>query len=148
MSWLGGGILFTFIIGPRLAGLPLPVARGFLVTMVPPVVRFFQWAAGFTVLFGLLLLWSTVGGDYSQFSSSWGLTITAGMIVAFVAFFLSEVLTGPAFLRVAKAAASISPDAPPPASFPGLVQRAGFLGLITTLLLVLTLVFMVGAGFY
>jgi len=148
VSWLGGGILFSFIIGPRLGDLKPPVARDFLVTIVPPVVRFFQAAAGLTVLFGLLLLWVMLGGDYSQFSSTWGMSIIAGMGVAFVALVMSEAVTGPAFMRVARAAGEITPDSPPSPSFPALVRRAGLLGLITTLLLLLTLVFMVSAGFY
>jgi len=148
VSWLGGGILFSFIIGPRLASLPPAAARSFLVTMVPPVVRFFQVAAGLTILFGLLLLWNMLGEDYSQFSTSWGMALTAGMAVAVVAFVLSEAVTGPAFMRAARAAAEITAEAPPSPSFPGIVRRAGLSGLITTLLLILTLGFMVAAGFY
>ena len=148
VSWLGGGILFSFIIGPRLAALKPPVARDFLVTMIPAVVRFFQIVAGLTILFGLLLLGNMLNGDFSQLSTTWGRTISAGMVVAFVAFVLSEAATSPAFMRVARAAAQITPDSPPPPTFPALIRRAGLLGLITTLLLILTLGFMVGAGFY
>jgi uncharacterized membrane protein len=56
IGWLGGGIMFAFVVGPALAKLSPPSSGEFLVKVVPRVVLFFQISAGTTILFGVLLL--------------------------------------------------------------------------------------------
>lgn len=148
ISWLGGGILFTFVVGPRLARMPPASTRDFLVTVVPGIARFFQVVAGLTLLFGFLLMFDMVGGDYSQFSTSWGIAISIGLSIALVAFVISEAFAGPAFLRLAAAAEKITPGTPPDPGFPTRVRYASMLGLTVTVLLIATLSFMIAAGFY
>lgn len=151
MGWLGGGLLFGFVISPRLAKLSRPAAREFVLGVAPGILRFFQVAAGATILFGLLLLYNMTNGDFSQlsFSSIWGRSLLIGMTTALVAFVLSEAVTVRAFQRVIALNGRMRPDGSEvPPELPPAVRRAGRLALANSLLLVLTLAFMVSAGFY
>ncbi len=56
IGWLGGGIMFVFVVGPALAKLSPPSSAEFLVNVAPRVARFFQISAASTILFGALLL--------------------------------------------------------------------------------------------
>ena len=118
--------------------------REFILTMVTPMVRFFQITAGLTVVFGLLLFYNMMDDQ----SSTWTLSLRIGVVVAALAFIISEAGVGPAFMKVRSAAEKITPTSPPGPEFPMLVNRAALLGLTTTVLLIVTLCFMVTAGFY
>lgn len=151
VGWLGGGLLFGFVISPRLAKLSRPAAREFVLGVAPGIVRFFQVIAIAAILFGLLLLYNMTNGDFSQlsFSSVWGRSLLLGMASALVAFVLSEAVTVRAFQRVIALNGRMRPDGSEvPPELPPAVGQAGRLALANTLLLVITLGFMVSAGFY
>lgn len=151
MGWLGGGILFGFVIAPRFSKMGLAGSRDFFVTVQPNVIRFFQIVAGLTVLFGVLLLYvmTAYGGARLSVSNSWGLDLIAGMAVAAVAFVISEFLAVPAFFRLIELNRKMGADGSNvPAELPRTARRAGMMALVSTILLFGALGFMVAAGFY
>lgn len=151
ISWLGGGLMFGFVIAPRLGKIPLAAARAFTVEVVPRVLVFFEIVAGLTILFGVGLLYSITGGDWSQLSPSttWGFAITVGVGVAIVAFLFSVLVAVPVFKRVVALNRKMNPDGTNvPPELPRTVRQAGMASLVTLVLLLVTLAFMVTAGFY
>lgn len=152
MSWLGGGIMFGFIIGPQVARIPPPATREFFVNVGPAVLRFFQVVPTLTIAFGLLLVYNMTGGDWSQLSpaTSWGFDVSVGMTFAIAAFVVGEAGAAPALGKVVRLLKSFTPGsgAPPPAELPAAVRNARVTATVSILLLGVTMVFMVGAGFY
>lgn len=151
MAWLGGGILFGFFVAPKLGHLPPSSSRDFFLSVVPGIARFFQAAAGATIVFGLLLLYNMTHGDLGMlgFSTAWGFDITVGMVVALLAFVVSEALAAPALVKVVRLMRSMGPNSgPPPAELPKAIRLAGSTATLTLVLLLITLGLMVSAGFY
>ncbi len=151
MGWLGGGILFGFVIAPKFAKLSLTGSRDFFVTIQPGVIRFFQGIAGATILFGLLLLYVMTGGDFGQLtpSTSWGFDILAGMTTAIVAFVISEFLAVPSFQKLVALNRKMGADGSNvPPELHRTARYAGMMATLSVVLLLVTLGFMVAAGFY
>ncbi len=151
MGWLGGGILFGFVIAPKFAKLSLPASRDFFLTIQPGIIRFFQVVAGLTVVFGLLLLYVMTYNNTAQlsFSTGWGFDVLTGAGVAVVAFVLSEFVAVPAFKKVVHLYGQIAPDGSNvPAELPRVARSAGMMATVATFLLLVTMGFMVAAGFY
>ena len=144
--------MFAFVIGPALAKLSPPSSGEFLVKIVPRVVLFFQIVAASTVLFGVLLIYSLGGNSFSLLSPShfYGLDLTIGLSIGFVAFLISEGVAVPIQLKAIKMIKNMqaSGQHQPPAEFPKTLKRASDLATLTAFLLIITLVFMVAAGFY
>jgi uncharacterized membrane protein len=153
MMWLGGGILFAFVIGPALARLSPTSSGEFFAKVVPRISMFFRIVAGTTVLFGLLLLYTgESNGDFGALSpsGSWGPAIMIGLSIGLVAFLISEFVAQPPLrkaIRLIKEMQSSSQHQPP-AELPKTIRRATITANVTVLLLILALVFMVTAGFY
>ena len=153
MMWLGGGILFAFVIGPGLAKLSPPSTGEFFVKVVPRVSMFFRVVAGATVLFGVLLILTGLSnGDFGpySFSSKWGFAITVGLFIGLVAFLNSEFVAQPPLRKVIRILREMqsSGQHQPPAELPKTVKRAQMTASVTVILLIIALVFMVSAGFY
>jgi hypothetical protein len=143
--------LFGVVISPRIAKLSLPGRREFVLGVAPGILRFFQVAAGMTILFGLLLLYNMTNGDLSQlsFATAWGRSLVLGMATALVAFVLTEAVTVRALRKVIRLNQRMLPDgSEAPTDLPSAVHRAQQLTLVNAFLLLLTLAFMVSAGFY
>ncbi len=151
MAWLGGGLFFAFLIAPHFSRLTPSGSRELFITVIPGVIRFFQIIAGVTVLFGFLLLYNMTGGDFSQvtFSTTWGAALSLGMTTAVAAFVVSEALAVPGMRRMVELHQKSDPgSAAPPAGLLRAARWAGLTALLTIALLLLTLAFMITAGFY
>ncbi|MDA4124222.1 MAG: hypothetical protein OK438_02035 [Thaumarchaeota archaeon] len=150
IGWLGGGIMFAFVVGPALAKLSPPSSGEFLVKVVPRVVRFFQIFAGTTILFGVLLLYSLGSLPLLDPSTSYGVNLSIGLSIGFVAFLISEFVSVPIQVKAINMIKEMqaSGQHQPPADFPKTLKRASDTATLTVLLLVLASVFMVAAGFY
>ncbi len=153
ISWLGGGILFGFVVGPAIPKLSTVSSAEFFVRVAPRIARFFQIMAGSTILFGALLAYTGVSnGDFPGLSPSttWGLSIMIGLSLGVVAFVVGELLAVPALNRVIRIFSEMqtSGQREPPAELGKAIGRARFTATATVGLLILTLVFMVAAGFY
>ena len=150
ICWLGGGIMLGFVVGPALRRLSPASSGEFLLKVVPGVVRFFQIFAGLTVLFGALLLYNMGGPSLLDPSTSYGLDLSIGVTFALVAFVESEFVAVPIQLKAVRLIKEMvaAGKHEPPAEFPKTQQRAVATALLTLVLLLITSVFMVGAGFY
>ncbi len=142
--------MFAFVVGPALAKLSPPSSGEFLVKVAPRVARFFQIMAGSTILFGVLLLYNLGGFELLSLSSFYGLDITIGLAIGFTTFLISEFVSVPPLLKAIKMIREMqaSGQHQPPAEFPKTLRRATITANLTVLLLILTSVFMVAAGFY
>ncbi len=151
IAWLGGGIMFGFIVAPKVGQTSPAASREFFVKVAPAVLRFFTIVPGLAVVFGLLLVYNITGGDWSMLSpsTSWGFDVSTGMGFAFAALVVGEVGASPALHRVVRIMTDLgSPGGPGPEQIPPAVQRARILATASIVLLIITMVFMVGAGFY
>ena len=150
IGWLGGGILFAFVVGPALGKLSPASSGEFLLKVVPGVVRFFQVSAGLTILFGFLLLYNLGGLALLSTTSFYGLDLTVGITLAIVAFLESEFVAVRFQLKavrlVREMASSIQHQ--PPVDLPGALRMARITATVAVLLLLATSIAMVGAGFY
>ena len=151
ISWLGGGIMFGFVVAPRVGLTSPPAAREFFLRVVPGVLRFFQVVPVLTIGFGLLLLYNMTGGDWSQLSPStaWGFDVSLGMTFALAAAIVGEAGAAPALHRLIVIFEKLgTPGGSTPDQIPPAIGRARFLATASLALLLVTMVFMVGAGFY
>lgn len=150
VCWLGGGVMFGFVVGPALARLSPASSGEFLVKVVPGVVRFFQVFAGLTVVFGGLLLFNMGGLSLLNPSSSYGLDLSIGVTFALIAFVESEFVAVPIQLKAVRLIKEMiaAGKHEPPAEFPKTQRLAVATALLTLVLLLITSVCMVGAGFY
>ena len=152
IGWLGGGIMFAFVIGPALETLSPASSGEFLVKVVPRVIRFFQIAAGATVLFGLLFLYNFSNGDFGilSFSTHFGTELTIGASAGLLAFLISEFVAVPPQMKAVKMIKDMlaSGQHQPPADFQKTLKRAKNTAILTVVLLIISSVFMVASGFY
>ncbi len=150
ICWLGGGIMFAFVVGPALSRLSPASSGEFLVKVVPRVVRFFQVFAALTILFGLLLLYNLGGPSLLSPSTSYGVDLSIGAGFAIVAFVESEFVAVPIQLQAVRMIREMlaAGQHQPPAGFPKTLRLATITATLTVVLLIFASVFMVGAGFY
>ncbi|MCI4333841.1 MAG: hypothetical protein L3K01_09035 [Thermoplasmata archaeon] len=150
ICWLGGGVVFAFVVGPALGKLSPASSGEFLVKVVPGVVRFFQIFAGLTIVFGALLLYNMGGLSLLSPSTSYGIILSAGVAFALAAFVVAEFIAAPIQMKavrlvremLASGAHQSSPE------LPKTLRLAGLTAVLTAVLLILTSICMVGAGFY
>ena len=153
IMWLGGGILFAVVIAPSLAKLSPPSSGEFFVKVVPRVSLIFRIVAGTTVLFGVLLIYTGISnGDFPAFSlsSTWGASIAIGLSIGLIAFLNSEFVAQPPLRKVIRLLKEMQASGKhePPAELPKTIKRAALTANTTVILLIITLIFMVSAGFY
>lgn len=142
--------MFGFVISPALATLSPSSSGEFLVKIAPRVARFFQIVAGLTILFGALLLYNNGGFGLLSLSTTYGINLSIGVIFALAAFVVSEfVAVPPVFkaVRLIKEMQASGQHQPPP-EFLRTMKIVNATAILTVALLVLTSIFMVGAGFY
>jgi hypothetical protein len=150
IGWLGGGIMFGVIIAPVLGSLSPPTSGEFLIRVGPRVARFFQVIAGLTILFGFLLLYNLGGSSLLDPSTTYGIELTIGVTFALLAFVLSEAFVAPLLLRAVRLLKGMQESGKhePTPELIATLQRTAMMSTLTILLLILTSVFMVAAGFY
>ncbi len=150
--WLGGGMLFGFVIAPRVSRLSPQASGEFFSNVGPAVVWYFRVVGPATVLFGLLLLSTMTQEGLGQLalSNSWGFSLMAGMSFALVALIVSEGAAVPALaslIRLVRAAQG--PEGATAAqALPKAGRQAALAANVTIAFLLATFACMVGAGFY
>jgi len=150
IGWLGGGIMFGVIIAPVL-GKFSPAASGeFLVRVGTRVARFFQVIAATTILFGFLLLYNVGGLGLLTPSTTYGIELMIGITFALAAFVVSEAVSVPWLLKAVRLVREMQASGKhePSAELPKALKIAQLSANITLVLLLLTSMFMVAAGFY
>ena len=149
MSWLGSGILITFVIGPNVKTLAPAAALEFNAKVLPKILRFVQAAIGLTFAFGLLLMYFLYDRDLTYLSkTNQGLEIVVGTVLALGASAVVFSLTVPSFKKVIKIAGeAVAAGKPPAPEIMKYAKRARQGSLIALSLLLLVLAMMVAAGF-
>lgn len=102
MGWFGGDLVLMLGFDSSLGRLS-PSAKGEVVTRLTPAINRLEMVfAGATVTFGLLLVYAMTGGDLAMLSpsSSWGLAVSVGATLGFIAFLLEVAVHSPAVRRV------------------------------------------------
>ena len=147
MGWLGGGILTTFVLGPNLKNLPPLASFAFNAKILPRIVMFVQMMIGSTFLFGILLFYYTFNGEFSTLgSTSQGMDIYAGIILALVVAALAWVVNFPSFKKVTRISEDLlsrGGQEAPPADLAKYSQRARMGSMLGVLLLLVVLATMV-----
>jgi uncharacterized membrane protein len=150
MGWLGGGILTAFVLGPNLRKLPPAAALEFNPKVVPQILRFIQVMIGTTFLFGVLLLYYYYDGNFSPLSTtSQGMELAAGVVLALAAAAVAFSVTVPSFKKIVKIANSLlqGGQQPPPPELMKYGKRAKMGSLVGVALLLTVLAMRVSAGF-
>lgn len=152
VGWLGGSLLTAFIIGPSLQSLSAPARLEFLAKVIPRIIRYVGATIGGTFIFGLLLLYYVLGGDFAMMSPSttYGAALSAGITLAVITAIFAGAVVFPAFSKMAKMADGVlkSGGQPPPPEMMKYANRARIGSAIGAVLLLIVLALMVTAGFY
>ena len=150
ISWLGASLFFVLILGPGLRSLTPPTSLEFFAKIGSKAPRFFVGSSTLTVVFGLLLLYFVLDGDFSLLSTtSFGTTISIGLTLGLIAYLEAAILTGPKFSKAAKLANELMKNPPqgPSAELIELQKKGGLSAIIGTIILVFAALFMVAAAF-
>lgn len=152
IGWLGGSLLTGFVIAPSLQGLTAPARLEFLAKVNPKIVRYIEGMILGTFLFGLLLLYFVVDGDFSRLSPSttFGASLSAGISIAVITAIMAFTVGFPSFGKMSSIAEQVlqSGGQPPSPEMMKYAQRARISSMIGALLLLVVVVLMVTAGFY
>lgn len=141
--------MFSAVIGPGLARLSAPSRGEFFVKVAPNYVKFVEIFSGLTLVFGVAMVavLSSGGGDIMSPSTSTGLYITVGAVLALVAIILAYTLIIPSAKKMVKIAEAMmkAPGPPPPEL--GIAARRLRMGTVTaTVLLLVVTALMVAAA--
>jgi len=148
MGWLGGGLITGFALGPNLRKMSQTASLEFNAKVLPNLINFVQAAAGLTILFGILLLGYLYSQDSSYFSSTSGMDVSVGIVLAAATAAIAFSMTIPSFKKVSKISAEVlagTQQAPPPDMMKH-AKRARQGSLLGVALLLITLGAMVAAG--
>ncbi len=152
IGWLGGGLLTAFVLGPGLQKVSAPSRLEFMARVMPKIIRYILGMVAGTLLFGLLLLYFRVNGDFSALSQAtpFGIAMSGGMTLAVIAAIVVVTFTVPSFRRVIAIADQVlkSGQQAPPPELMKYSRRARMGSVAAVALLLLVLVLMVSAGFY
>jgi uncharacterized membrane protein len=152
IGWLGAGLLNAFVLGPGLQNLSAPSRLEFVAKLIPKILRYTMGMIAGTFIFGLLLLYEFIGGDFSMMSPSttFGAAISGGIAIAVITAILAVTVVFPSFRKMASMAGDMlksSGQAPPP-EMAKYARRARVSSMLGVVLLLLVVVMMVAAGFY
>lgn len=149
VGWLGAAMVFGMLIGPTLPTL-YPAARGELILKLFP--KYVRWAEAFTlmtVIFGVLLVADISNGNMSVFSlsTSLGLYITTGAILALIAAIMGFAVIAPSAHKVYRLTEEMVKNSTPPSpELPKASARLRMSATVSLVLLVLVLIFMVAGA--
>ncbi|MCL4355547.1 MAG: hypothetical protein JRM79_05010 [Nitrososphaerota archaeon] len=149
IGYLGSALTFGLVIGPRLPKLSPTTSNEFFAKVGPAFVRFTEIFSWMTIIFGLVFLYAITGGNLSLVfpSSSWGLSMSAGMVSALAAFLIGIVWVTRSAKRLVKhAQALLLAPGQPPQEMLKLARTLKISSTIGLLLLIAAVVFMVVAA--
>lgn len=148
MGWFGGALLTTFAVGPNLRKLGQSASLEFNAKVLPSMVRFTRAAAALTIVFGLALLGYVDTQDNTHLSSTAGMDVSVGIVLAVVAAAIGFSVVMPSFMKIGKLSASAleGGQQAPPQEMMALAKRGRTGSMIVLVLLFGTLAAMVAAG--
>ena len=149
IGWLGGAMIFGIVIGPMLPKLSAPARGEFLVKVVPRFARYIEIFSILTLVFGVAMVGVLANGNTSilSLSTSFGLYISIGAVLALVAVALAFVVILPSTHKMVKIAEELMKNpGPPPASLAVAANRLRVGSTVAMILLILVTVFMVAGA--
>ena len=142
IGWMGAVLFFLSVIGPSVRNFTPAASLEFLTKVGPRQIRYFAGTATSTIVFGLALLITAFGTDYT----AWPRYIEVGFSLGVLAYLLAILVAVPSFRRADKIAHQImsNPQAgPPPPELARYLKRGNQAAIAIAFILLLTLVFMV-----
>ena len=142
MRWLGGAVLFVSAVAPGLRSMSPTARLEFLSKIGPRATRFFIGSSTATIVFGLALLFS--------FPGAFSTTIIAGLTLGLIAYLDAILVSIPSLRKadhLAKEMLASGQAGPPSPELAKVLKRGGIGATTVVVLLVITLIFMVTAGF-
>lgn len=146
VGWLGSAMVFAMLIGPTIGTLTPGTRSEVVVKLFPKYIRYVEGFSIATIVFGLLLVADIGNGDMSVFSPSttFGLYITAGALLAVITVALAFAIIVPSARKVVRLTQEmIKNPGPPPPELPKVSARLRGGATIGLILLILILIFMV-----
>ncbi len=152
MGWLGGAVLFLSVIAPGLRSVSPATRVEFLSKVGPRAANFFIVTSSATIGFGLSLLYFFLNGDFSllSLSTAFGADILVGLALGLIAYLDAMLVAIPAFRKadhLAEEMLASGQSGPPSPEFMKALRRGGLGVASVVVLLVITLMLMVAAGF-
>lgn len=150
IGWLGASFFFLMVLTPAVRTLSPMASLEFIAKVGGKAVRYFIGVASSTIIFGLLLLYFRINGDFSTlWTSGFGQTITIGFTLGLIAYLDAALFVGPTLTKASKVAAELMkyPPQGPPTELMSLMKKGGRGALIGTIILFVAVAFMVAAGF-
>jgi uncharacterized membrane protein len=152
IGWLGASLLSVVIIGPGLQTLSAPSRLEFVVKIIPKMLRYISGMIVGTFLFGLLLLYFSLDGDFALMSpaTTFGASLSAGVAIGVITAVLAFAVIFPSFSKTVSIAEGVLKSAgqPPPPEMAKYADRARVSSMAGMFLLLIVVAMMVTAGFY
>ncbi len=118
IGWLGAGMVFAIVIGPSLSKTSPQARMEFFAQVMPKYIAYVRVFSIVAVLFGVAMVLVIADGDYSIMSPSttFGLFISAGALLALVAIGLAMSVILPTATKISRISQKLleSPGQPPP----------------------------------
>jgi uncharacterized membrane protein len=146
VGWLGSAMVFAMLIGPTIGTLTPGTRAELVVKLFPRYIRYVESFSIATVVFGVALVLVIGNGDMSVFSpsTSFGLYISIGAVLALITAGLAFGIIVPSAHRVIRLAEEmIKNPGPPSPELPKASARLRMGATVGLILLILVLIFMV-----
>lgn len=150
IGWLGAAFFFIMILTPGVKTLSPAASIEFIAKVARKAVRYFIGVASSTIIFGLLLLYFRIDGDFSTLGTpGFGQTITAGFTLGLIAYLIAVLFVAPTLTKASKVAEELMKNPPkgPPTELQALMKKGGRGSLIVLILLFVAVAYMVASGF-
>jgi len=142
IGWLGALVFFLSVVGPSVRKFTPAASLEFLTKVGPRQTMYFAGVATSTIVFGLALLFTAFGIDYT----TWPAYIEVGFSLGLLAYLIAILVAIPSFRKVDKIAHQImsNPQAgPPPPELARYLKRGNQAAISVAIILPFALVFMV-----
>jgi uncharacterized membrane protein len=149
IGWLGAVMVFGMVIGPSLSKLSGSARGEFMAKVAPRFVNYIEIFSIMTLIFGVGMLAVIADGSMSiiSLSTTFGLCISIGAILALVAVALAFAVVVPATHKIVRISQSMLQNpGPPPAELMAASNRLKVGSTTAMVLLIIVTVFMVAAA--
>jgi len=149
IGWLGAGMVFAIVIGPSLARMSPQSRIEFFAKVMPKYVNYIRAFVIITILFGVAMVAVLANGDYSIMSpsTSFGLFISAGALLALVTVAVAMSVTLPAATKISKISQTLlEKPGPPPPEMATLGKRLRLSSTAALVMLILVTILMVAGA--
>ncbi|MBI4257464.1 MAG: hypothetical protein HY619_00775 [Thaumarchaeota archaeon] len=150
IGWMGTSMFLVMVMSPILPTLSAQTRGELILKLFPRMIRFAITFATLTVVLGVILAFSKVGGNLSLLSPNnfWGLNVTIGATTALLAYIIALAIVLPSMRRVTGLVQQMqqTPQQGPPAQMATLQKRMKIGSATALALLSLSLIFMVAAA--